>query len=90
MTTILTPAHNVLDVQANGFGLWSATITLAEPRPRAEINFASLRGTARRAIKRELVSRGEAEPEWRCRVVQRGMQLDGGNVVSVTFQEAGA
>lgn len=56
---------------ADGFGRWHARVRFAEPgygRDALDRNADRVRARARRAIRREVIARGEAGQGWVCRV----------------------
>lgn len=76
---------------ANGAGVWHATVTLATPGYNVDQwqqNRGRVRARARRAIRREILARGEARPGWVCRLIGPLATSADGLYKTMTYWEA--
>lgn len=82
-----------VDTWANGFGVWHARVNFIEPGygPQyLDSHIDRIRAKARRAIRRELLSRGAISRDWRVAVEVESSDLDSMNVMhSITYVEKG-
>ena len=79
---------NKIETWADGFGVWHAKVTLAIVTPSDTLPIDNVRRVARRAIKRELVPRGECSSDYRVEIQLDKCDLGADNrIYSVTFVE---
>lgn len=82
---------NSIETSADGFGVWQAKVVFPERMPERMLSVDNLRRVARRAIKRELMLRGECSADYRVRVEVWTTNLDAQNFLhSITFREVTA
>jgi hypothetical protein len=82
--------RNTITTYADGFGVWHARVTLGYPAPCDALDGNSLRGAARRAIRRELEARaprgGLQGYRLRVEVAQNELGADN-RLYSITYKE---
>ncbi|WNY15204.1 hypothetical protein SEA_MACGULLY_102 [Rhodococcus phage MacGully] len=85
------PTGEQVTVWADGFGRWFARVDFPEPGYGPQYLDGAIdriRAKARRAIKRAVLARGEADTGWTCRVVVAANNLDHMNRMrSITYGE---
>lgn len=81
---------NKVETWADGFGVWHAKVTLAIATPSDTLPIDSVRGVARRAIRREIEARSPREGlgDYRVRIEIDKTNLGADNrFYSLTFRE---
>lgn len=82
--------RNTITTYADGFGRWYAGVTIGYPAPSDSLNAASIRASARRAIRRELEARAPRAglQGYRVRIEICGNSLGADNrMYGLTFRE---
>lgn len=82
--------RNKVVTWADGFGVWHARVVLAIATPSDTLSYDSVRGTARRAIRREIVARNNPKylQGYVAKIVLDKCDLGADNrIYSITFRE---